>query len=188
MKKSSQFNISRKELNSILIKFKKLEGNAKKRNSTIEITVLTGFIELAIPGIKLKISAETEGSSKITMRLWYFHDIVKSESDSILTFTIFENQLKLRTLTFPAQTTFFEDDRILRSINIPLNYSYIDLAKLVINGNFTDEEIAFNNLDEATELSLKKVKKDIVNVFRILRKYDIKELEIKDFILSKLSE
>ena len=188
MKKSSQFIISRKELNSILTKFKKLEGSAKKRNSTIEITIITGYIELAIPGIKLKISAETEGSSKITMRLWYFHDIVKPETDSVLTFTILENQLKLRTLTFPAQTTFFDDDRILRSINLPLNYSYIDLAKLVIKGNFTDEEIAFNNLDKAAQLSLKKVKTDILSIIRILKKYDIQEPDIKAFIFSKLCE
>ena len=141
MESTASFRVLKNELLNVLKQMQRVEKSAKKKLSTLEVTIIDNYPQLAIPGIQLSINTATKGSAKFTVRLWYFADIIKAEKDSTLHFDLLENQLKLRVFTFPVLTTFFETDRILRSINLPLNYTDLDLAKLFLSGKYTDEEI-----------------------------------------------
>ena len=75
-------------------------------------------------------------------------------------------------------TTFFETDSILRSIKLPLNYTDMDLAKLLLSGKYTDEEIVFNNLAKESVKTMRKVKADIRKIILMMKVYGFKQKEV----------
>ena len=84
MNNSASFTIERSGLLVALKQLKKIEKSAKKKGSTLEVTIILDFIQLVIPGIKLQVKANTSGSAKFTIRLWYFADVVDAEKDKEL--------------------------------------------------------------------------------------------------------
>ena len=186
MNATATITVDQRQLLNALKQLQKIEKAGKKKDSTLEVTIFDGYIRLVIPGIDLIVQAFTKGSAKFTLRLWYFTDIVNAEKDKELHFTITENQLKLRGFTFKVLTTFFENDRILRSINLPLNYTDKDLAKLYLSGKYTDEELLFNNLDKETAITIKKVKTDINKIILLMKNYGFKRKEVEELMMKKL--
>ena len=188
MASTASFRALKNELLNVLKQMQRVEKSAKKKLSTLEVTLIDNYLQMAIPGIQLSINAATKGSAKFTVRLWYFTDIIKAEQDNTLHFELTENRLSLRILSFPVMTTFFETDSILRSINLPLNYTDIDLAKLLLSGKYTDEEIVFNNLDKEAVKTMRKVKADIIKIILMMKTYGFKRKEVEQLILIKLKE
>lgn len=84
-----------------------------------------------------------------------------------------------------ALTTFFEDDSILRSIKLPINYTDWHLLQLEQKG-FTLEELRFNNLEFAVFNAGKRLKRNVNKVKDILGIYGITKQEIEDLIASKV--
>lgn len=188
MKSTASFRVLKNELLNVLKQMKRVEKSAKKKLSTLEVTIIDNYLQLAIPGIQLSINAGTKGCAKFTVRLWYLADIIKAEQDNTLHFDLTENRLSLRTLSFPVMTTFFETDSILRSINLPLNYTDMDLAKLLLSGKYTEQEVSFNNLDSTAADAMRKVKSDIGKIVLLMKKYGFKKNEVEDIILNRLKE
>lgn len=188
MESTASFRVIKSELLNALKQIQRVEKSTKKKLSTLEVTLIDGLLQMAIPGIQLNVNAATKGSAKFTIRLWYFTDIIKSERDNILHFELTENRLSVRTHSFPVLTTFFETDRILRSINLPLNYTDTDLAKLLLSGKYTDEEIVFNNLNKEAINAMRRVKADISKIILMMKAYGFKRKEVEEIILNKLKE
>lgn len=188
MASTASFRILKNELLKVLKQMQRIEKSAKKKLSTLEVTIIDNYLQLAIPGIQLNINAATKGSAKFSVRLWYFADIIKTEQDSTLHFELTENHLALRLLSFPVMTTFFETDRILRSINLPLNYTDMDLAKLLLSGKYTDEEVSFNNLDAEAADAMRRVKANISKIVLLMKKYGFKKSEVEEMIFTKLKK
>ena len=188
MENKATFRVLKNELLVVLKQLQKLEKTVRKKLSTIEVTIIDDHIQMAIPGVQLQINAATKGSAKFTVRLWYLADIIKAEKDASLDFELLDNQLKLRVFTFPVLTTFFETDRILRTINLPVNYTDMDLVKLCLSGKFTDEEISFNKLDKIAAEAMQKRKADISKIFFLMKKYGFNKKEIEELISNKLKD
>lgn len=188
MSSSASFRVLKNELLNALKQMQRAEKTAKKKMSTLEVTIIDNYLQLTIPGVQLNVNAATKGSAKFSIRLWYFADIIKNENDNTLHFDLTENWLGLRTISFPVMTTFFETDRILRSINLPLNYSELDLAKLLLSGKYTDAEIVFNNLDVETTKTMRRINTEINKIVVLMKKYGFKKHEVEDIILNKLKE
>lgn len=160
MNNSANFIVEQNQLLNSLKQLQKLERSGKKKDSTIEITIFDGYLQLVIPGVLLKVQARTEGSAKFTIRLWYFTNLVNAEKDNELHFSLTENQLKLKGFTFSVLTTFFTTDNILRSIDLPLNYTFLDIARLYLSEKYTTDEIIFNNVDKPVVDAINKLKVD----------------------------
>jgi hypothetical protein len=186
MNNVATFKVRRKELLDVLSKFKKLEKTSRKKTSTLEITIIDGRLRLIIPGVELLISATTTRAAKFTMSLLYFAEIAKTESDDILNFTLEEGELKLRGFAWRVPTTFFENDRILRSISLPMNYTHLDIARLWVSDKYTTEEIEFNNLTSDVIEGINKLKADIDRTSSILRKYGFTRNEVQQIFSEKL--
>ena len=182
------FTVNRKELQSALMHFKKIAKSAKKKETTLEVTIFNGGLTLNIPGGEQNVPAQTKGGAKFAIKLWYFIEIISSYDVAELNCLLTENTLKIRNTLFNAYTTFFKDDSILRSINLPLNYSHVDLYRLKQSGKYTEQEIEFNKLTEKIEDSELQIKIDVDEVSLILRKYGFSQKEITDIIMSKLKE
>ena len=188
MNTTAIFRVEKKQFLDALNQLKKIEKSGKKKESTLEVTILNGYIQLVIPGIQLYIHASTSGSAKFTIRLWYITDVVNAEKDNELNFTLNENQLKLRGFSFGVLATFFENDRILRSIDLPVNYKYLDVVRLYLSERYTTDEIIFNNLDKEVVAAINKLKTDIDKVSSTLRQYGFSREEVETLILNKLKQ
>jgi len=186
MNKTASFKIEKEPLLTALKQLQRIEKSSKKKRSTVEITILKGYIQLVTAGVRLNIHADTDGSAKFTILLWYIADVVNTEKDFYLDFSLNENRLRLRGFKFDVATTFFENDRILRSINLPVNYKYLDIVELYLSEKFTEEEIAFNKLDKIVLESVEKLKKDIDKVSSIMREYRFTRNEVEALLLNKI--
>lgn len=182
------FRVYKKELFESLKQMQRMEKAAKKKLSTLEVTIIDNFLQLNIPGVQLNVPAATKGSAKFSLLLMYLIEVLKTEKDNLLHFELSENQLHLRQMKFKVMTTFFETDRILRTINLPLNYSYIDLAKLVLSGKYTDEELEFNKISAEATKALKQTQNDIAKIASLMKDFGFKRSEVETLILDKLKE
>jgi len=183
-----EFIMNRGELLVYLQKLNKVTKSARKRDTVLEVTLTKGGMTLTIPGCSFEIPSHTMGGAKFTIKLWYFIEIVKSYGDISLEFFLSEDKLKLKTTTFNVHSTFFQTDAILRSIDLPLNYNYIDLLKLKYSGKYTEEEIGFNQLTEALNSAKLRVKTDIDDLYTILKKYSFKKDEVSKLVLDKIDK
>jgi hypothetical protein len=182
------FVVKRKELQSALSNFNRLAKSANRKATVIEVTVIDGGLTLNIPGVELTAQAQTKGTAKFSTKLWYFADIVKSYDTDTLSCILTENTLQVSNTKFNVHTAFFKDDSILRSIDLPLNYTYVDLYRLKHSGKYTEQEIEFNHLSERIEDSVLKIKADIDKAHLILKKYGFAKKEVSELIMTKLKD
>ncbi|MGN6601475.1 MAG: hypothetical protein ACTHK8_03435 [Ginsengibacter sp.] len=186
--KKVAFRVLRNELFDALSQLKRSIKSTKRKKTILEVTITDSFLELLVPGIQLQITAATKGAAKFTVLLDYFLEIIKAEKPGTLDFMISENSLNLRVFAFSVQTTFFEDDKILRSINLPINYTDKDIVKLYLSEKYTNEEIAFNKLNERVERAMLNTKKDIDKVSSIMKAYGFNKKEVESIVLDKLKK
>jgi len=182
------FTVNRKELVSTLAHFRKVVKSAKKQDTILEATITDGALTLNIPGGELNVQAKTKGTAKFVIKLWYFADVVSSFDYKELNLLLTEDTLKISNTLINVHTTFFKDDSILRSINLPLNFNHVDLYRLKHSGKYTELEIEFNKLTGTIEDAILQIKVDIDEVYRVLKKYGYSKKEITEIIMAKLNE
>jgi hypothetical protein len=84
-----------------------------------------------------------------------------------------------------CQTTFFEDDSILRSIKLPINYTDWHLLQLEHKG-FTIEELRFNDMEYLVHCANRTLKRNIKKTVDLLQVYGVTAKEITALIDSKI--
>jgi hypothetical protein len=164
------FKIQSKQLLEALRPAKIAVGKLSKRTITIlvEITIINGEVTFAVPGAVFSTLCETQGTCKATLSFWHFAQIVNDTIAEEIDVYITDGAININSTSLFARTTFFETDKILRTIILPIKYTDIDILRLKFEG-YTEEELAFNkmryqiliaekNLDVNINASLKKLK------------------------------
>jgi hypothetical protein len=183
----ASFKLRKSKLVNEIKKITKTLGPVTKwtRYTTIELTITDGLLTLLIPGVRLGLKCETIGTAKASLGLYYFRDIIKNWKDLQLECLIHDEEFKIGVTSIKAKTTFFENDSILRSINLPINYSELHLFQLEHNG-FTAEEIDFNKLEFELYYAKKHLKSNIEKTIDILGLYGVTTSEIEELIQGKI--
>ncbi len=187
MSPKASFATPRKELLAILTQMKKIESAARKKNSVLDVTLLDSYIQLVIPGAELKLRAVTQGSGRFSIRLWYFTSFIRDDRKKEILCYLDENRLTNGNRTIAAQTTFFESDAVLRTIDLPANYTQMDLMRVALSGRYTPEEIAFSKLDTATKQAVQEAISDVDRVSLILSKYGLDRTQVNKVLLDYLA-
>jgi hypothetical protein len=183
------FEIDTKQAKKVFLEIKKLMRVSKtwKLTSTMEITVLDGKIQLVGQGYVRELEALTTGSCKMVVRAPYWFDLVDMTQDDFFKVVVADGEAMVRTVTVPVQTTFFETDRILRSIMLPANPESIDYWKLEYQG-YTVDELQFNNVADKIPKAKKEFEACIRKAALILHPFRISETELREMVLMKLRE
>jgi hypothetical protein len=186
MNKSS-FSIRKSKLNSELVKIKKaFKGlSAKKFSTVLEITITDDLLTLIVPGIKIEIPCKTVSTVKASLDYFYFVSIVKEWKKPILECTFYDNEMHFGITTINVQTTFFQDDSILRSIKLPINFTDWHLLRLE-NKNYTIEEISFNGLDYMVNCAKGNMLYNAERASEFLALYGITTQEVIELIEKKI--
>lgn len=183
------FELSAKDIQQTFKEIKKILTAAKawKITTRIEITVLEGKIQLVGPGFFKDISAMTTGSCKLTIPALHWYELVTMSTDKILKVVVTEAEAMVGRVTVQVQTTFFETDKILRSISLPANPKAIDYWKLEYQG-YTLEEIQFNGLDSKINWAKREFEECIELAAMNLNPFRITKAELREMILKRLRE
>jgi hypothetical protein len=183
----ASFKIKKSKLLLEIKKMTKALGPISKWNryTELELTITDGLLTLVIPGVRLEVKCETKSTAKATLGLFYFRDIINTWNNLEVECIILDESIKLGVTSVRAQTTFFENDSILRSINLPINYSDLHLLQLE-NKGFTLEEIGFNKLEYQIHIAKRNLKVNIKNTYDILKVYGVKIKEIEEIVQKKI--
>lgn len=186
--KHASFKAGKSKLLTELKKMTKTIGALSKNNKSteLEITITHDLVTLIIPGIRLELKCETIGSAKASLNLFYFKDIVQTWKEVLFQCTITENSINMGVTSVKVQTTFFESDRILRSIKLPINYTDWHLLQLP-NKGFTDEEITFNKLEYELHCAKRNLRSNIRKTKDILSVYGVTSAEIEELVNRKIN-
>lgn len=133
-----------------------------------EITIKTNEVSFVAIGVTRLLYCNAAGPVKAAILLLQLFDIVKNIKTYETEIEIGKGEVRIGKVTVRARTFFFQNDTILRSINLPINYSDNDVISLP--EQYTPEELTFNNLDELIQKTYKKIEKDKL-VIDILEKH-----------------
>lgn len=159
------------------------KGNRRFYNC--ELTVKNNEVDFVVIGAAKTIYCQSTGPAKISMPYWYLNDIITQIRTSYVSVDIAEGELKIGNLTVQVETCFFEDYSILRSLKLPINFTFSDL--LAIKDHYTPEEISFNKIDVMINKIDKTLCKDIERTSGYLKKYGITRKEIEDLIFQRIN-
>lgn len=175
------FKVQTKELRRVLRLLSKSYGiNRKDQYPYCEITIKTDLVEFVVAGIKESISCEARGPARVTIAFEYFIHLVTDRPLLKTKVEVGNEFMNVNDVSVVVDTWFFENDRILRSIDLPVNYEISDILRLV--NRYTDEEIEFNKLKDDLSEAQGKLHNDIKKINRILKPYKISPEKVEEFI------
>jgi hypothetical protein len=181
------FELDTKEAQQTFIEIKKILTVVKnwKMTTRIELTVLNGLVQLNGIGFTKTIPSLTTGTCKLVVPVFHWFELVKMTTEKKLKVVVTEGEAMVGKVSVKVQTTFFETDRILRSIQLPANPLAIDFLRLEYQG-YTPEEIQFNKLVYQVESAHKELTRSVQKAAEILAGFRITKEELREMILEKM--
>ena len=159
--------------------------SAKSLKMICEITITDGQAVFAIPGAIFTLVCKTQGVAKITVPFLYFWDIIKNHNSPDLTMKINKGEVTIGPITFMATTCFIENDRILRTIQLPINYTDADLLRLPKQG-YTQEELEFNRMTKMIKEARSRLDARIAKAAGLFKDFGVTEEEIGAIVNSRI--
>ncbi|MEI6455438.1 MAG: hypothetical protein WCO93_04045 [bacterium] len=153
--------------------------------SLCELTVTSTKATFAVPGALFSVPCVATGAAKATFPFIQFFKIMNLESNDQIEMSFSPSTATLGNFSFSAETCFFPNDRILRTIQLPMNYTLIDLVRLN-NGTYTQEELEFNNVPDKITAAETGLDKAIRSCYNKLKHYGIRLNEVEQFVRGKI--
>jgi len=161
--------------------------NLKKANPVLcELTITSAKATFAVPGAMFSVQCNATGAAKATFQFIPFYKVMQLENKETIEMTISNSQATLGTLSFHAETCFFPNDRILRTIQLPINHSLIDLNNLLKDKSYTREELEFNKIPEKIAAAEISIDKAIQSCYNKLKGYGIRLNEVDEFVKTRI--
>jgi len=182
------FTIKTSELRKTLGHLKIVVPNKGKRaKATVcEITLTDGKINVTVPGASFYIIGSTHGTGKATVPFLLFYQLIKHIKDKTIDCIIEVGSLKINNVTITAETTFFETDAILRTVQLTANYTEKDLL-LLLNKGYTWQELEFNNLSSQLFTAHTNLYATIEKAYQLLHPYGVVYDELEKLVISRLN-
>jgi hypothetical protein len=182
-----KFNIARADL---LVLLKNLRVATPGRISHInrtpcEITITEGKITIAVAGGVFSAEAETIGTCKSVLYFMHLYQVVKDDKKALIEGKLEEKLITINGTSFYATSTFFENDRILRTIDLPMNYTVADLVRLS-RENYTWEEFIFNKISAEVQSAKRGYELDMKAAYKKLKVYGVKWEDIETITEKRL--
>jgi len=152
--------------------------NKKARETLCEITVTDANVKLVVAGITYNVSCITEGVAKFTIPVLYLNDLINCHEGKTVTIHINRMGIKIGEFFVDVPVSLIENDKILKTIDIPLNYTDMDILNLLRMG-YTQEELTFNKVNKQIDDAIKRLDENIEKAFKILKPYGLEKEVLK---------
>ncbi len=181
------FIVKRTVLTKLLKKLDTYAVNKKYRHRcNCELTLIEGAVIFNVPGCTFSLEVTTVGTAKATFELRKISDIIKTFSEMELKISINKGSVAINSFSFSANTTFFEDDKVLRSFVLPVNFSEMDLISISASNKYTVEELQFNKLFVLVNQAERRLTNNINSAVRSLGQYGITKKDIEAFLNERI--
>lgn len=151
-----------------------------------EITIKTDEVQFVVNGASKSLFCETRSPARITVSFAYLLHLINDRPRVVTKVSVGDDFMTVNETTVPVDTWFFQDDSILRSINLPVNYGIADVLRLPLR--YTGREIAFSRFDPEYRGACVTLSNDTKLIYRRLKKYGISKDEVENFIRSRIFE
>lgn len=168
---SALLEVLKKERSAIKIRSKSAQ------EITLELTLDENKLSFAIPGAYFFMEGTGEGVCKATTRFLHFYEIVADIKTPEIELCFTNNSIKLGAISIFAQTVFFKGTKKYRTIDLPANYSDLDLITLK-KKNYKVEELIFNNLYDRVEKAMKDYNLKLDKSYKLLKDYGVTREEL----------
>jgi hypothetical protein len=159
--------------------------NKQALRETMEITVTDGKATFAVPGAMFMLDCITYSTCKASISYLHFYDIVKTSKEKVTEIIIKEGEMKIGDVAVAIQSTFFETDRILRTIHLPINYTDADLLRLSKDERYTQEELNINKLTVPIIHAEKNWENNLMAAYKQLKVYGVTYEELEELAARK---
>ncbi|MBL7847926.1 MAG: hypothetical protein JNL40_10685 [Cyclobacteriaceae bacterium] len=183
MNHECRFSVKRKEFSKVLRNLKV----AGKKGIQVEVTVTNGRIDLRSPGASFWLPATTSGSAKASFDLTHLIRVIGTYQTANLTIGIVPDKLFIGGYSFAARTTFFADDTILRSVDLPANYTDLDLLLLEVSQMYTPQELAFHKVDSLIADARVRLEDAIDNAVAALKPFGISRKLVEGLVTDNIT-
>jgi hypothetical protein len=179
------FSCKTKELRDVL-KFLKagLKKTWMKERPYCEITIKNDEVQFVVNGARKTLFCEAKGPGRFTISFAYFLHLVNDRPRVITKVALGNEFMTINETTVAVATWFFQDDSILRSIDLPMNYGIADILRL--STRYTEKEIEFSNLLLEYKSAFAILNCDSKTIVNTLKKYGISRDEVEKFIHDKI--
>jgi len=183
------FELDIKQAKKAFSEIQKILKAAKywKLTTRIEITVLNGAIQLVGPGFLRNLNALTTGSCKLVVPALQWFDFIQSSQEKLLKVVVTDGEAMVGRVSVRVNTTFFETDKILRSILLPVNPKPIDFWKLQYQG-YTKDELEFNQVIAQIDLANKELEMAFRKASPLFNEFRITGKELRELVLNRIRE
>lgn len=183
------FEVNTKEAQQTFQEIKKILSTSKlwKITTRVEITVKDGQIQLVGLGFTKVISSLTTGSCKLVIPVFHWFELVKMATQPTIKVVVSEGEAMVGKVSVKVLTTFFETDKILKSITLPVNPKPIDFWKLQYQG-YTKEELEFNQVIAQIDLANKELERAFKKASPLFTGFGITGKELRELILDRIRE
>ncbi len=186
MEKKAFAKVKRTNLNKV---FRQLKAGAfpKKRleSARCEATIIDNQIIFNTPWAQFSLEAETISTAKATFPVLRVSNAINTFKNLTISITVTEGRIQFESLSVSSSTCFIENDKILRSVVLPVNNSEADLVRL-LNGRYTKEELVFNKLWAQAVAAETRFNEAINSAYLRLKKYDIEYDDLEKFVKEKM--
>ena len=189
MEKYATALVRRTKLNKI---FRQLKAGAFPKNRLekimCELTIIDNQITLNLPWAQFSLEAKTIGTAKATFPFLNICNVLKTFIPLNITIRVEEKGwIKFETFAINSNTCFFEDDKILRSIVLPINNNEMDLLHL-LDGRYSKEELEFNKLWVQAASAARRMNSAIDTAFWKLKPYGVSHDELEKLVKGKVGK
>lgn len=149
-----------------------------------EITFKTNQVEFVVHGARKTLLCEAFGPARVNISFAYFLHLINDRPKIKTIISVGDEFMIVNDTMVCVETWFFEDDNILRSINLPVNYGIYDLLNL--STKYTEREIEFSKLSDEYHAAFKTLANDTKIITGKLKKYGFSKDEVEKFIHNKI--
>jgi hypothetical protein len=179
------FTCKTKDLREV-IKFLKAGGKKTwmDKRLSCEITIKTNEVQFVVEGARKSLFCESFGPGRVNLSFAYFLHLVEDRPRVQTNISVGDDFMTINETTVFVLTWFFQDDSILRSINLPANYGIADILRLPYQ--YTDQEIQFNQWAHECKKAFSTLHYDTQQIASRLKKYGISKSQVEEFIHGKI--
>lgn len=123
-------------------------------------------------------------TAKATFPIVGVSDVINTFRTLTISITVTEGKVQFESFSVNSSTCFFENDKILRSVMLPVNNSEADLVRL-LNGRYTREELVFNKLWSQAVAAEARFNSAINSAYLRLKQYGVAYDDLEKFVKEK---
>ena len=158
-----------------------LIGSEKTEKVVCEITVTPHNLTFVVPGASFVVACKSYGVCKASFNFLNFMQIIETFEENELILLFLDGFINIGAFSLPAKTLFSDKIKNYRTIELPINYTDLDLLLLPKVG-YSFDEIEFCGLSRKVDNAIDNYSEKLIEAQEILSVYGVHHKDIEALV------